>query len=221
MKKILIITLTFIFTIYSNGQSIREIDSISQEFCEFLKTTNDIQNDSIRINMFYQDKFDTYLNRFEREKANKLGSQLFYRTQRNCKEFTELLERLYPPKESVTRTKEKPDTKLSDKEIKDFWNRNLFKYFENNGNATIVEINNDEYKETFIDSTYSKLIYERISNYEFGLEFQESNNEIRSSYSLKGDKFIYGIIDKSESYYLISTKIESQNYYEVFKLYFD
>jgi len=221
MKKIITKTLIILFTINSFGQKLEEIDSISIEFCKYLKTTSNIQNDSIRINRFYQEKFDVYLNRFEREKANKLGSQLFYRTQKNCREFTELLERLYPPKESVTRKKEKPNTNLSGNEILDFWNRDLFKYFENNGNETIVVIKNNKYKETFTDSTYSKLEYKKISNYEFELEFIESNNEIRSSYSLKGDKFIYGIIDKTENYYLISTKVENQDYYELFKLYFD
>ena len=210
-----------LFTIYSNSQTIKEIDSISQVLCDYLKTTDDIQNDSIRINKFYQEKFDAYLVRFDREKANKIGSQLFYRTQRNCKEFTELLERLYPPTESVTRTIKKPSTNLSDKEIKDFWNKKSFKYFENDGNETLVEINKNKYLETFSDSTYSKLNYSQISNYEFELEFIVSNNEIRSAYSLNGDNFIYGIIDKGENYYLISTKIESQNYYEIFKLYFD
>ena len=84
MKKTITKTLIILFTINSFGQTLEEIDSISIEFCKYLKTTSNIENDSIRINRFYQDKFDVYLNRFEREKANKLGSQLFYRTQK-CK----------------------------------------------------------------------------------------------------------------------------------------
>lgn len=221
MKRTIILVLTLVYTIDSIGQSIKEIDSISKDFCEYLKTTEHIDNDSIRLDEFYKNKFDTFLYQFDREKSNLIGSQLFYRTQKNCRAFTELLERLYPPKESVSRIKEKPKTKLSDKQILDFWNQKSFYYFENSGEETIVVIENNEYKETFTDSSYSNLSYERINKFEFELEFLESNNEIRRNFSLRGDKFIYGIIDREENYYLISTKIENQNYYELFKLYFE
>jgi hypothetical protein len=221
MKKNILKTLIILLTINSYSQTIEKIDSISNEFCNYIKSTENIENDSIRINLFYETKFDPFLNNIEREKADKIAQQLFYRLQRNCLDFSLLLDRLYPPKENINRISEKPKTKLSDKEIKEFWNRKSFKYFENNGNETIVQLNNNQWKDIFTDSTYSKLNYKAINNYEFELEFIESNNDTRSNYSVAGDKFVYGIIDKIDNYYLMSSKIESQNHYELFKLYFD
>lgn len=221
MKKIILYIIVFHFTINSQSQTLKEIDSISKEFCKYLNTTKDIQNDDTRINNFYQNKFDVYLENFDAEKVDKIGQQLFYRLQRNCLDFCQLLERLHPPKESVNRTKKKPITKLTNLEIESFKNKNGFKYFENNGNKTHVEMVNNYWKEVFTDSTYSMLKYKWVNNFEFELEFIESNNEIRKAYSVKGDKFIYGVINKSENYYLISSKIENQTHYELFKLYFD
>lgn len=210
-----------LLTISLYGQTIKEIDSISNEFCEYIKSTNNIKNDSLRINRFYETRFDPTLNNFEKEKADKIARQLFYRLQRNCLDFSLLLDRLYPPKEYVNRVYKKPVTKLSNKEIKEFWNRKVFKYIEANGEETIVELSKNQWKDIFTDSTYSKLSYRNINSYEFELEFIDSNNETRSNYSVVGDKFVYGIIEKKENYYLMSSKVESQNHYEIFKLYFD
>jgi len=221
MKKTILLTSIILLTINSYSQTIKEIDSISNEFCNYLKSTSNFENDSIRINQFYETKFDPFLNNIEREKSDKIARQLFYRLQRNCLDFSQLLDRLYPPKESINRISEKPETKLSEKEIKEFWNQKTFKYFENNGNETIVEVNDNQWRDVFSDSTYSKLSYRAINNYEFELEFIESNNETRSNYSVVGDKFVYGIIEKGENYYLMSSKVESQNHFETFKLYFD
>lgn len=221
MKKIILCIIVFHFTINSQSQTLKEIDSISKEFCKYLNTTKDIQNDDTRINNFYQNKFDVYLENFDAEKVDKIGQQLFYRLQRNCLDFCQLLERLHPPKESVNRTKKKPISKLTNLEIESFKISNGFNYFENNGNKTQVEMVNNYWKEVFSDSTYSMLKYKWVNDLEFELEFIESNNEIRKAYSVKGDKFIYGVIEKGENYYLISSKIENQDHYELFKLYFD
>ncbi len=221
MKKIILYIIAFLFTINLQSQTLKEIDSISKEFCKYLNTIKHIQNDHTRINNFYQNKFDVYLEKFDTEKVDKIGQQLFYRLQRNCLDFCQLLERLYPPKESIYRTKKKPKTKLTNLEIERFKNKNRFKYLENNGNETHVEMANNYWKDVFTDSTYSMLKYKWVSDFEFELVFVESNNEIRTAYSITGDKFIYGVIEKGENYYLISSKIESQSHYELFKLYFD
>lgn len=221
MKNTIQLTLLILFTIESYSQTIKEIDSVATKFCEYIKATENIKNDSIRINQFYQTQFDPFLSNIESEKVDKTARQLFYRLQRNCIDFSLLLDRLYPPKENVNRITDKPKTKLTDKEIKEFWNRKTFKYYENNGNETIVQLSNNQWKDIFTDSTYSKLKYKEVNNYEFELEFIESNNESRSNYSVVGDKFVYGIIEKKDNYYLMSSKVESQNHYEVFKLYFD
>ena len=155
-----------LFTINSYSQTIKEIDSVATKFCEYIKSTENIENDSIRINQFYQTQFDPFLSNFENEKVDKTARQLFYRLQRNCLDFSLLLDRLYPPKENINRITEKPKTKLTDKEIKEFWNRKTFKYYENNGNETIVQISNNQWKDVFTDSTYSKLKYKEINNYE-------------------------------------------------------
>ncbi len=72
----------------------------------------------------------------------------------------------------------------------------------------------------FKDGTYSKLKFEWLGDCEFELEFIESNNESRKSFSKPGDKYIYQILDKKAKYYLMSAWIPGMSYFLKFKIYF-
>jgi len=93
MKKIILYIIAFLFTINLQSQSLKEIDSVSFEFCQYLKGIEHIQNDNARINNFYQNKFDVYLERFDSENVGEIGQQLFYRLQRNCPRSREIVSR--------------------------------------------------------------------------------------------------------------------------------
>lgn len=52
--------------------------------------------------------------------------------------ISNLLDRLKPPKETVTRIKEKPKPEISKKQLKEFKNQRKFYYFEVTGDTTKV-----------------------------------------------------------------------------------
>ena len=57
----------------------------------------------------------------------------------------------------------------------------------------IVSIKDGLWNEQFEDNTFSKLKFRWTSENEFMLEFIESDNLIRRNFSVKGDKYFYGI----------------------------
>lgn len=153
--------------------------------------------------------------------VKKVAQQVYYRLQRNCVEFRNILDRLEPPKEGVVRKTTKPVSKLTKKELQEFKSQIKFKYFEVNGDTTFVTMQNDLWIDEFADKTYSKLNCKWINETEFELTFIESNNEMRSNFSFEGDKFMYYLISKEKDYYLMSVKIPDENVYEESKIYLD
>jgi hypothetical protein len=218
MKKIIILLLLNI-SHFTFSQNIREIDSVSIIMCNSLINSGNIKNDTLRISSLYQEQLNPYLKTLESSKAEKFSELLYYRLQRNCVEFRELLDRLEPPKESVARKTIKTISKLTKKQIEDFKKQANFKYFEASGDITLSIMENGKWTDNFADKTYSKLDYNWISNTEFELIFIESNNETRSGFSVAGDKLVYNVISKEADYYLVSVNIPGQKEFEEFKLY--
>ena len=219
MKKILIILLIGISNI-TFSQTIIEIDSVSNVMCIYLKNLT-IKNDTLKINSLYNNQLYPYLEKVKQTKAQKIGQQVYYRLQRNCVEFRELLDRLDPPKEAVIRITKKPKSKITKKQLKDFKNQKEFYYFEASGQKTKAIMKNKIWKDLFSDNTYSILTYNWISKTEFELTFIESNNESRANFSVNGDKYIYQVLSKESNFYLMSLKIPSHKTYEKFKIYYE
>tara|TARA_R110002050_G_scaffold245998_1_gene383744 strand:- start:41 stop:700 length:660 start_codon:yes stop_codon:yes gene_type:complete len=218
MKKILIILLIGI----SNtgfSQTMTEIDSVSYVMCDYLKNLK-IENDTLKINSLYEKQLYPYLGKIEQSKTQKVGQQIYYRLQRNCVEFRNLLDRLEPPKETITRITEKPKPEISIKQLKEFKNQREFHYFEVAGDTTKVIMEKGNWTDSFSDKTFSKLTYNWINETEFELVFIESNNETRSNYSVKGDKYIYQVLSKEDGFYLMTVNIPGQVTFEKFKMYF-
>ena len=201
------------------SQSMVEIDSLSYELCDYLQNRDD-QNDTLKINSLYENRFFPYLRTFEETRAELVGRQLFYRLQRNCIDFRELLDRLNPPKEAVNRKMEKPESSISKKELRDFKNQHEFYYYEVAGDTTKVTMKDGIWIDNFSDNTFSRCTYNWLTETEFELVYLESNNETRANFSLKGDRFIYQVISKGENYYTLSLNIPGQEVYEVSKMYF-
>jgi len=220
MKKIAFLLLLFISN-FTFSQTPKEIDSVSMELCDYLKTLSNIKNDTLKITTLYQDKLYPYLGTFEESKIDAAGQRVYYRLQRNCVGFRELLDRLEPPKEKIVRITTKPVTKQNKKQLAEFKKRTQFKYKEFDGSDTYVEMKDNKWTDTFTNNTYSKLTYKWLSDDEFQLTFIESNNETRSNFSFEGDKFNYIVLDIKDDHYLVSVNIEGQNIYEEFKLFFE
>ncbi|TCP28687.1 hypothetical protein EV195_101868 [Tenacibaculum skagerrakense] len=219
MKKTLLILIIGIYNI-GFSQTITEIDSVSNVMCNYLKKLN-IENDTLKINSLFENQFYPYLGKLDKSKAQKTGQQLYYRLQRNCVEFRDLLDRLEPPKESVQRIKEKPKPKISREQLDEFKRRKEFYYFEVSGDTTRVKMEKGNWTDSFSNNTFSKLTYNWINETEFELTFVESNNETRSNFSVKGDKFIYQVLSKEDGFYLMTVNIPGQDTFEKFKIYFE
>jgi hypothetical protein len=219
MKKTLIILLIGISNI-TFSQTMTEIDSVSYEMCDYLKNL-DIKNDTLKINTLYEKQLYPYLGKFEQSQTQKIGQQVYYRLQRNCVEFRNLLDRLEPPKEAVTRITEKPKPEISKKQLKEFKNQKEFYYFEVAGDTTRVKMEKGKWTDSFSDNTTSNLTYNWINETEFELVFMESNNETRSNFSVKGDKYIYQILSKKDGYYQMTVNIPGQETFEKFKMYYE
>lgn len=205
MKKLLILLLLGIST-PSFSQTITEIDSVSNQMCDYLKHL-EIENDTLKINTLYQEQLYPYLGKIDQTKAQQVGQQVYYRLQRNCVEFRNLLDKLEPPKNSFTRINKKPESEISKKELKEFKSQKEFYYFEVSGDTTNVLMKNGKWTDSFSNATFSKLNYNWI-------------NETRSNFSVKGDKYIYQILSKEEGYYLMTVNIPGQKTFEKFKIYY-
>lgn len=219
MKKLLIIFL-IVVTNFTFSQTIEEVDSVSYIMCNFLENV-DISNDTLKINSLYEEQMTPFLSTVEEENKSKVSTQLWYRLQKNCVEFRNLLDRLDPPKGDHTRSAKQPKSKISKKDLQNFKDLNEFYYFEASGEKTKVIAVDGIWLDLFSDSTYSKLTYNWISKTEFELVFIESDNESRSNFSIKGDMYLYKVLSKENQYYLISISFPEQNVFETLKLYYD
>ncbi|TXD80496.1 hypothetical protein ESY86_20575 [Subsaximicrobium wynnwilliamsii] len=219
MKKILIILLIGISNI-AFSQTMKEIDSVSYVMCDYLKNL-EIKNDTLKINSLYEKQLYPYLGKFEQSKTQKIGQQVYYRLQRNCVEFRNLLDRLEPPREEVIRITEKPKSEISKKQLKEFKKQREFYYFEVAGDTTKVIMENGKWTDSFSNKTFSKLTYNWINETEFELVFIESDNETRSNFSVIGDKYIYQILSKEDEFYLMTVNILGQKTFEKFKMYYE
>lgn len=218
MKKTLIILSIGISNI-TFSQTITEIDSMSNVMCDYLKNL-EIKNDTLKIKSLYEKQLYPYLGKIEQSKTQKVGQQVYYRLQRNCVEFRNLLDKLEPPKEAVTRITEKPKSKISKKQLKEFKKQKKFHYFEVAGDTTKVIMEQGKWTDTFANKTFSKLTYNWISETEFELFFIESNNETRSNFSVRGDTYIYKVLSQEDGFYLMTVNIPGQKTFEKFKLYY-
>lgn len=219
MKKIYLLLLLLGIANVSVSQTIKEVDSMSNIFCNYLKKL-DIKNDTLKLNTLYEQKFYPYLRTVESSKIDQIGNQLYYRLQRNCLGFRELLDRLDPPKDGVDRNSGRPTSQLTKKQLRELKKRTEFYYYEVSGEKTKVVMKDGFWTDYFSDNTTSKLTYKWISDTEFELTFIESDNESRSNFSVKGDQFIYQILSKEDNFYWMALNIPGQANYEKSKIYF-
>ena len=77
MKKIAFLLLLFISN-FTFSQTPKEIDSVSMELCDYLKTLSNIKNDTLKITTLYQDKLYPYLGTFEESKIDAAGQRVYY-----------------------------------------------------------------------------------------------------------------------------------------------
>ncbi|MEM1337366.1 MAG: hypothetical protein AAF634_00815 [Bacteroidota bacterium] len=219
MKKTLALLLTAVAHL-AFSQSMEEIDSVSYRMCDYLKKT-EIENDTLKINNFFTQQLYPYLGKIGQSNVKKVEQQVYYRLQRNCVAFRNLMDRLYPPKEAVTRITEKPKPSITKKGLAAFKEQKAFYYFEVAGDTTRIVMENGRWTDAFSNGTFSKLTYQWITETEFELLFVESDNETRANFSVAGDKYLYQVLSKEDGFYNMSVNIPGQKTFELFRMYYE
>jgi len=221
MKKIrLTIFLILLIPTFLFSQLIKQKDSIITEMCNEIANTKNF-SDSLRIQFAYTKHLYPYLAKFKDEKIDSIGMSIYYRFQRNCSEFIEILNRLELNKSDWEQLEKghKPKSKLSKRKCRRLNEFRDLSYFEYNGDKVNVELKDGIWTDFFLDGTYSKLSFKWTDDCEFELEFIESNNETRKSFSNKGDTYNYSLILENDNAFVVITQIPNENNYLKFKIY--
>jgi hypothetical protein len=218
MKVILLISCSLLYTA-AIGQTQEQKDSLVSQICTVLIETKN-QPDSLRVQLAYEKHLYPFLARFREDQIDEIAMSIYYRLQRNCIEFKDILNRADPPKGDWESIGEKPLSILTRKECKRFLAHKNYWYLESSGDTVNLTIDNGFWTDRFKDGTYSKLRLSWTSDCEFEIEFIESNNDIRKNFSKPGDRYRYQIVDKKSGYYDMSVEITGTDRHLLFKIYY-
>lgn len=179
-------------------------DLLIQKLCNILSKNKNL-DDLARINLVNQDaNLIKYFKDLPKDKIEAEEEALFYRFQKNCKEYADLIKN-YSEKntENWVSINYLPQSTINESDFKLIKKSSEFYYFDYEGNKTIVKIENNNWIEYFIDESFSKLKLHWLNNNDFNLEFIESNNSMKKSFSRKGEIYQYRILSKENDYYWV------------------
>jgi hypothetical protein len=203
------------------AQTEKVTDSLLNEVCNSIKS-NKLEADSLKVMKAFEKHIFPLFDGLTEQQGDKLYEFVFIRLQRQCKEFSDILQKTTEQQGDWQSVKEKPKLKLDKTACRSFSDRTVYYYLETNGDTVTVKLSQSVWQEKFIDGSYSKLKFYWISDCEFELEFIESNHHIRKNFSRKGDKYRYQLFDKTKNYYSTSVELpDMPGIFETFKLYFD
>lgn len=187
--------------------------------CKVIQETKE-EPDTLRILAAYEKHLYPFLSKFSKEEAEDIGTNIFYRFQRNCNEFKRILDKLNPLKGDWVTVAEKPQTTLDKIHCINFLEHKDLSYLEFNGDTVKLRLDNGYWIDTFKDGTYSKLAFHWVNECEFDIEFIESNNVTRKNFSKRGDKYRYQVLSKNAYYYDMSVEIVGKNSFALFRIYY-
>lgn len=220
MHKIVSITIAlFLFSNLLTAQDQNKRDSIVNLICKTI-VENRTDDDTTRVNIAFEKYLYNFLATYNETEREEVFTNIYYRLQRNCLEFKKILQKLIPNQGDWEILTEKPTSKVTAQDCREFKQKRYYYYLEANGSKTRVEIHEGFWTDTFTDSTYSKLKFKWINDCEFEIEFIESNNESRKNMSKKGDTYRYSIIDRKENYYDMVLEVVGAGQLSRFKMYY-
>jgi hypothetical protein len=187
------------------GQTEEQTDSLISVMCKSLQNNKRL-TDSTRMILVYGQHLFPFVERYIESDREKITEKIFYRFQRNCGDFADLLNRLNPAGDDWDyweKTETKPRSKLIKSSCKDFVNHQ-YMYADQKRDTVHMVIEKGYWIDHYRDGTYSKLKFRWIDDCEFEIEFIESTNPVQNQFSKKGDRYRYLVIDKKEKYYLVS-----------------
>ena len=196
MKNLCLLILSlFAFASNVTAQSIQQIDSLTMKMCDGLVELSDIKP-HLQISIVFQKHLPGFFEKSKissQQAADSIADLIYFRMQKNCHRFREVLDKTEENKSDWKTLTAKPESELSAKQLKKFFEGKNYYYKEFDGKIVNLEISPDSWSETFEDNTTSKLILHRLDNNEFELEFVESNNKTRKNLSVAGERYHYGV----------------------------
>ncbi|MFV8374727.1 hypothetical protein [Flavobacterium sp. LB1P71] len=216
----LIIIISFLSNSLS-AQTIQQIDSVATKMCESLSGLKNIKDD-VQVTMVFQKHLPDFYRRFNIQSQNiadSISDKIYYRIQRNCSAFLDLLNKLEENKSDWHKLSQKPKSLISKINCNTVLKGGNYYYKEYDGKIVNVLVNSNTWTETFEDNTKSNLVIHPKENCEFELEFVESNNETRKNFSVKGDIYNYGFYDIHDGIFDIWVLSKNDNAIYAFKLY--
>lgn len=221
MHKIVFITIALsLFSNLLTAQDQNKRDSIVNLICKTI-VENRTDDDTTRVNIAFEKYLYNFLATYNETEREEVFTNIYYRLQRNCLEFKKILQKLIPNQGDWEMLTEKPTSKVTAQDCREFKQKRYYYYLEANGSKTRVEIHEGFWTDTFADSTYSKLKFKWLNDCEFEIEFIESNNESRKNMSKKGDTYRYSIIDRKENYYDMVLEVVGAGQLSRFKMYYE
>jgi len=211
---------TFSVTISAQTNKMDDADKLAERMCLELKNSEN-KNDTIKTAILKEKYFTPYLKQFSASERKSKYDHLFVRFQKLCEEFRALLSKANTQKnnENWVTVEKKPAININEKDLQLLKKSTDLYYFEASGKKVFVKTDNKYWTETFDDKTNSILYYKWLSANRFELEFIESNNVNRKSFSKKGEKYLYEVLSKENNYYWIMFEIPGQNRLVKFKLF--
>lgn len=203
-----------------SGQTIQQIDSLSSKMCESLKALKDVK-DETQVMMVFQKHVPEFYEKIRvtsQEQADSIADRIFFRLQKNCQVFSDVMSATEENKSDWQKLSGKPKVTISKKQCDAFFSGKNFYYKEYDGKTVKVTLSSTHWVETFQDNTTSTLLIRKKDKCGFELEFLESNNNIRKNLSVKGDVYHYGIFSVENGVYDLWNVTRDNQYYS-FRLY--
>ncbi|MGB6094494.1 MAG: hypothetical protein WBF83_12105 [Moheibacter sp.] len=217
MRTIVLIS-AVLLSFFGYGQNNPIEEKMYKELCNEFKQKTE-KADTILIQKAYEKVVFPYLDKWNEEKWDSVSFSISVRLQKECPEYRQLLERIYPVETEEVKFFDKPQKSvISDTELQEFKDEKYFYYLANYV-PTYLIIDNGMWFEFFEDKTYSKNLMQWDDRNKFTLTFVESNNLMKKAYSREGDQYHYEIISKENDWYWIQMPEPGGNRFVNIKIY--
>jgi hypothetical protein len=216
--KIFFTTLFFLIVATCSGQNTDAVDSLIKEACSALENSKEM-TDSAKMTYINKRYIFPYINSQDEAKRESLSEYINLRTQKLCKSYYQLLERLFKLNQ-WHKVDHKIESTLSKNDCRSLLKQRNFYYLEENGDTTHLTLDGKFWIDKFKDGTYSKLSFTWKTDCEFEIQFIETNNPKRKAIVNKNEKLSYVILGKYPNRYELLLVFSEQNEFWVTSIYY-
>jgi hypothetical protein len=219
MKTALPIILILFIGFAASAQTNLQIDSVVNLMCFELENTKHL-TDSARMNRVVNLVAPSFDKKFVSSKNGENNSVLkvILRLSFRCLEVYDMMAKHSPQPPHCEMLTIKKKTNLKDRESKKILNGKFY-FLQSVTDTVQLSLKDGLWFETFKDGSFSKLRLTWKGNSEFEIEFIESNNMVKKSFSNPGDKYRYTVLDKTPDAYIISAEFFKDLRYQTFKIF--